>query len=72
MGKASSLRHHVVLFTSLFSVTFCRFLEAPSFGDFPCPPYNVQSLITFRLPLLVYRYGGVLDIPGPENSYSFK
>ena len=51
-------------------LSFAYFAETASFmreGNFVNVGYSTRNLIEYRLPRLVYRNGGRLDLPGPEN-----
>ncbi|KAG5518956.1 hypothetical protein PMAC_002487 [Pneumocystis sp. 'macacae'] len=54
---------------------FAQWAETPSLmreGSNLYIPYSLKSLIKFKIPKLIYRDGGILNIPGPSSSFGFR
>ncbi|CCJ31531.1 unnamed protein product, partial [Pneumocystis jirovecii] len=54
---------------------FAQWPETPSLmreGPNLYIPYSLKSLIRFKIPKLLYRDGGILNIPGPNSSFGFR
>ncbi|KAG4304357.1 hypothetical protein PORY_002332 [Pneumocystis oryctolagi] len=54
---------------------FAQWVETPSLireGPNLYIPYSLKSLIKFKIPKLLYRDGGILNISGPNSSFGFR